>query len=107
MQDIIYRQPNERVLDFPFKIHTGYPDTYTHNEGDNIMTTETERQLADALQTINELKKQLREAEYRILRLEKTPATATQVIVEKELEEPAIRVTVDKKKGEVYDSRYS
>jgi hypothetical protein len=66
-------------------------------EGDKKMTTELE-----LLTEISELKRQLLEAQQRILKLEKTPAPATQVIVEQELEEPALRVIVDRKKGEVY-----
>jgi hypothetical protein len=74
----------------------------TNFEGDNNMTTELELQ-----NEIYELKRQLQEAHQRILNLEKTPVTATQRIVEQELEEPLLRVFVDKKRGEVWGDRWT
>ncbi len=51
---------------------------------------------------IRQLNEKVADLENRLLKIEKTPVSATQVIVERELDEPAIRVIADRKNGEVY-----
>ncbi len=52
--------------------------------------------------TIRQLEAKIADLEQRLLKIEKTPATATQVVVERELDDPIYRVTVNKKTKEVY-----
>jgi predicted RNase H-like nuclease (RuvC/YqgF family) len=51
---------------------------------------------------LEENKKELADLKNRIEKIEKTPAPATQVVLEKELEMPSLIVQVNKKTGEVY-----